>query len=611
MKLIPLTLLFLATSIANAQYCVSGGPTSDNDSNLGNILLNGETTSINISTNCPGFIGVQDLTSSQSADLIANISYSLSIDFNTCSGNFTNSGQIWIDYNMNNIFESNESIGTYNGGVPSGAQNYNFLVPSWVCNGPTRIRFMQEEGGGLPLNPCATFSWGSVIDAEIILSGGSCQIAGCMDSLAFNYNPNATFNDGSCLYPTEQDCAGAIPLCAGTTYRSPNNASYMGIGNITNEFSTSNTCFGTGSGMPTGEPEVNSVWYTFTVPNSGDLNFTITPDDLSVDYDWAVFDITGPDRSCQTLHEDGAVSCNWSGTPGPTGPNGQPGGQNEPPFPVEAGHTYAVVVTDYAASGVPMTIDFGESTANIYVTDMNTDNQEICYGDSADLRALYSGPSFGTLDYSWSPTDLVVDSTKQNTTSIAIFQDTTIFYVSLNLGACNFEDSIIVRAYEAYSEFTISYDSIYNPVIVEFENTSAENTISYFWDFDNGMIFEKRNPTEQQYFEPGEYNVMLVIENELGCVDTAYQRIVVPEYYVPNIITPNGDGVNDFFIITGLKELTNFYVYNRWGKKVLEILDYQNNFDGGDLVDGRYFYRLAKQDGSIIEGFEGWFDIKR
>ena len=612
-KLLFITFLSF-TSASFAQYCISGGPTSTGDSDLGNITLSGQTNSINILASCPGTLGVEDLTSSQSADLVANNNYTAIVEFNTCAGGtgFNGAGEVWIDFNFDEIFDANESVGTWSGAPPSGPQNFTFTVPRYVCNGPTRIRFMQMEGGTLPLNPCeASMIWGAVIDAEVVLSGGDCEIAGCMDPDASNYNPNATIDDGSCVFGSPQDCIGAIPLCVGAVYESPNGVAYEGIGDVTNEFSTDNTCFGTGSGMPAGEPEVNSVWYTFTVPSAGDLNFTITPNDASIDYDWAVFDITGPDHSCETLHEDGAVSCNWSGSPGPTGPNGGGGTQEEDPFPVIEGNTYALVVTDFAASDVGFSIDFSESTANIFATDMNTVDQEICYGDSADLNALYLGPTFGQQEYSWEPTDMVVDSIGQKTTSVGIFQDSIVFFVTLKSGQCDFKDSVIVIAYNAHSEFDIEFDSILSPVVVDFTNLSDSNTIAYFWDFGDSTIYDERDPLAKEYTIPKKYTVMLATENELGCVDTSYRTFNVPEFEVPNIITPNGDGINDKLIITGLKDQMNLSVYNRWGKLVDEVYGYQNDWSGGELNDGLYYYTVGKQEGSEILQFKGWLLISR
>jgi gliding motility-associated-like protein len=79
--------------------------------------------------------------------------------------------------------------------------------------------------------------------------------------------------------------------------------------------------------------------------------------------------------------------------------------------------------------------------------------------------------------------------------------------------------------------------------------------------------------------------------------------------FIPNIITPNGDDLNDWFTIPCLdgNAFTNnsLVVYNQWGDKVFEDKGYTNdpsdpvhpawrgtlNGDGGkDLPDGVYFY---------------------
>ncbi|MHA8102172.1 gliding motility-associated C-terminal domain-containing protein [Aquirufa nivalisilvae] len=78
----------------------------------------------------------------------------------------------------------------------------------------------------------------------------------------------------------------------------------------------------------------------------------------------------------------------------------------------------------------------------------------------------------------------------------------------------------------------------------------------------------------------------------------------VCETYLTNGFSPNGDGVNDTFIIPGIMSLPNhrLSIYNRWGSLVFETDNYKNNWDGmsnnadtlltndGKIVDGIYYY---------------------
>ncbi|HEX4887243.1 MAG TPA: gliding motility-associated C-terminal domain-containing protein, partial [Luteibaculaceae bacterium] len=69
---------------------------------------------------------------------------------------------------------------------------------------------------------------------------------------------------------------------------------------------------------------------------------------------------------------------------------------------------------------------------------------------------------------------------------------------------------------------------------------------------------------------------------------------------VPEGFSPNGDGVNDFFVIPAISEFpqASLKVYNRWGQLIFESNSYQNNWDGTfqksgeDVPQGTYFYLL-------------------
>ncbi len=155
-----------------AQYCVLGGPSSTFDSNIESVNLLGDAASAISYTGCPGVSGVEDLTASQSVDVSAGTLYTADIVFGTCGGNYGNAGEAWIDWDKNGVFDPSESIGTWSG-TPPAPSSFVFTVPTLGVNGITTMRVMQQEGGSLPLDPCASFNWGSVVDFSVNVSGMS------------------------------------------------------------------------------------------------------------------------------------------------------------------------------------------------------------------------------------------------------------------------------------------------------------------------------------------------------------------------------------------------------------------------------------------------------
>lgn len=159
------------SALLPAQYCTSGGPTSTVDSNVQLVRIVGQGDSIH-RIGCPGVIGVQNLTN-LSVTLVANNTYQLSVHFGTCNGNYPGAGEVWIDYDQSNSFDITESVGTWTGTPPVAVSVFNITIPAGAVNGPTRMRVMQREGAmSTPLDPCATFTWGSVMDFTVNIQGG-------------------------------------------------------------------------------------------------------------------------------------------------------------------------------------------------------------------------------------------------------------------------------------------------------------------------------------------------------------------------------------------------------------------------------------------------------
>jgi gliding motility-associated-like protein len=105
--------------------------------------------------------------------------------------------------------------------------------------------------------------------------------------------------------------------------------------------------------------------------------------------------------------------------------------------------------------------------------------------------------------------------------------------------------------------------------------------------------------------DAGIYDISVKV---IGC-DTVYgsTNLIVEncEIEIPNIITPNGDGINDLFYITNVEFYPNseIKIYNRWGKLIYENNNYQGDWDASNVSDGTYYYifKLNYGKGKIKE----------
>ncbi|WP_437920220.1 DUF7507 domain-containing protein [Sphingobacterium sp. LRF_L2] len=88
---------------------------------------------------------------------------------------------------------------------------------------------------------------------------------------------------------------------------------------------------------------------------------------------------------------------------------------------------------------------------------------------------------------------------------------------------------------------------------------------------------------------------------------------VESELFVPNIFTPNQDGVNDFFEIIGIEQFdqVNLVVINRWGNEVYRSEKYDNTWDGSGLQLGTYFYTIKARKAQDVKILKGWVMIKK
>jgi gliding motility-associated-like protein len=118
------------------------------------------------------------------------------------------------------------------------------------------------------------------------------------------------------------------------------------------------------------------------------------------------------------------------------------------------------------------------------------------------------------------------------------------------------------------------------------------------------------------FTSPGNYIGTLFIEGENGCdfntplLFTIIPSVTIENLEIPNVLTPNNDGINDVLTINSLfVDCTEFtlYIINRWGNLVYEMNNQSLLFKGEDqngnkLEQGVYFYRLITNDGREAVG---------
>jgi len=208
----------------------------------------------------------------------------------------------------------------------------------------------------------------------------SAPAAGTYRISIYEYNCETTTSAAGTLayqimIPNNQDCLGAITVCQPTYYQ---DQSFFGYGAVL-DYTSANNCPGICV-----DSEDLSVWYTFQVQTSGVLDFRITPNDPSSDYDWMLVNLTNNDcsvipdldsypglvTSCNAAYDYGTTGMN-NLTPN-TGDNCQGPSEfeeypiNNPTTNVTAGQIYYLNIQNWSATQGGYTLDFSNSTATIF-----------------------------------------------------------------------------------------------------------------------------------------------------------------------------------------------------------------------------------------------------
>ncbi|GAB4446083.1 MAG: hypothetical protein Fur0028_00260 [Bacteroidales bacterium] len=233
----------------------------------------------------------------------------------------------------------------------------------------------------------------------------------------------------------------------------------------------------------------------------------------------------------------------------------------------------------------------------------NSSSMELC-GNIATLQASSPSPGIGT--WILPPNISVNDIHNPNAQAFTSAYGTYTALWKVENGPCVDTNHVSLTFFEPPQAPNAGHDltlSENQPIIMQ---ATAPTAGIGTWVIEQGAasISDIHNPqTTVSNFTQGITILRWEISN--GVCPIVFDKVTIElnKLFVPEGFSPNGDGVNDYFVIEGI-ELGDTYslqIFDRWGNIVFENEAYQNNWNGKNmnekqLPDDTYFYLLKKQD---------------
>jgi gliding motility-associated-like protein len=159
------------------------------------------------------------------------------------------------------------------------------------------------------------------------------------------------------------------------------------------------------------------------------------------------------------------------------------------------------------------------------------------------------------------------------------------------------QDTIAVSVLQTPSAFSLGTDEVLcklSPRILE-PIPSASEDLEFTW----------QDGSHAKHYEVKDFGTYrLKVENLCGSTadSITFSRLELDKQKIPNVITPNGDGLNQYFILDPLLLGSRLLIFNRWGQTIYHSPSYQNEWDGSNVAPGTYFYTLT---GACVDDLKG------
>jgi len=209
----------------------------------------------------------------------------------------------------------------------------------------------------------------------------------------------------------------------------------------------------------------------------------------------------------------------------------------------------------------------------------------MCKGDYLDITR----PEIYGTSFSW--------STGETSEFIRVNQEGS-YWVNMTFPCDNkiYTDTVFVTFFrEPTTEVIASPRTAELNELISFNLANHNYSDSVFWEFQNGSTSSQTN-FSRSYESSGWKYFSLSIFTADGCITILNDSVLVEfqEISIPNIFTPNGDGINDIMHIEG-EYITNFelMIFDRWGSQIAELNNQYwdgKNTNGSNAADGVYFY---------------------
>lgn len=266
--------------------------------------------------------------------------------------------------------------------------------------------------------------------------------------------------------------------------------------------------------------------------------------------------------------------------------------------------TYSVTITDQDGCSITATYSVGtlvDIDANAGIDDT------ICVSEPIMLDGSGGG------DYLWTPGATLSDSLIAD--PVATPSDTTTYFLTVTIGSCVDVDSVTIYTYQIPPVDAGADVQIPTGGSIDLNANGAVTDWTYTWmpeEFlDNPNITNPiASPEETTTF-------YVTVTDENGCSATDSILVeVTPGIEFPDGITPNGDGINDTWIIDNIDLFDDAMVevYNRWGQMLFQSepgypVPWDGKFKGEDLPVGTYYYVIYSDN--FEEPFTGPITVVR